>query len=325
MTYKNPTGKARLNLIIRKIIPLNVILSFYNWRLRTYAGKMGLGVKRIGDQYHIKKQNNVIVISKKHSVYLNEIIENFDVYFSAVKPIKCCGVNIVDFSTPRWHWVTGFELFPILFPSFVEPVVTTKQYIEFAELKEEAVVIDLGAYSGLTSILFDMAIPLGGQVIALEADSQNIIACKENLALYEKVKKRKIELINAAVWKNDLGVTFSSEGNMGSSAVNFVGKGRGDNISVPSLTLIQIAEKFQLSKVDFIKCDIEGGETEIFDCPQFFSKFSPKILIECHMVNGINTAKICDEVLSKYGYSCEQVEQQGFPLPLLMCKRPVEK
>ena len=84
------------------------------------------------------------------------------------------GVNIVDFSTPRWHWVTGFELFPILFPSFVEPVVTTHQYIEFAELKKEAVVIDLGAYSGLTSILFDMAIPSGGQVIALEADSQNM-------------------------------------------------------------------------------------------------------------------------------------------------------
>ena len=112
---------------------------------------------------------------------------------------------------------------------------------------------------------------------------------------------------------------------MGSSAVDIVGKGRGDNISVPSLTLIQIAEKFQLSRVDFIKCDIEGCETEIFDCPQFFSRFSPKILIECHMVNGISTPTICHEILSKYGYTCEQVEQQGSPLPLLMCKRPVEK
>jgi FkbM family methyltransferase len=307
------------------VIPLAVILPFYHWRLRIKAKKMGLCVKDVGDQYHIKQQDNVIVISKKHSVYLYDILENFDVYFSAVKPVRYDSANVVDFSTPRWHWVTGFDLFPILFPSFVEPVVTTKQYIEFAGLQKEAVVFDLGAYSGLTSILFDMAIPEGGQVIALEADSQNIIACRENLALYEKVKMRKIELINAAVWKNDRGVSFSSEGNLGSSAVDVVGKGRGDKMLVPSLTLAQIAEKFQCSKVDFIKCDIEGGETEIFDCSQFFSRFSPKILIECHTVNGVNTITACREILSKYGYTCEQVEQQGFPLPLLQCKRSVAK
>jgi hypothetical protein len=90
------------------------------------------------------------------------------------------------FQPLRWHWVRGFESLPILFPSFVEPIVTIKQYIEFAELKNEAVGIDLGVYSGLTRILFDMAIPSGGQMVALEADSQNIIACKENFTLYEK-------------------------------------------------------------------------------------------------------------------------------------------
>jgi hypothetical protein len=55
-----------------------------------------------------------------------------------------------------------------------------------------------------------------------------------------KSEKRKIELIHSAVWKNDKGVTFSSEGNMGISAVDIVGKGCGDNISVTSRTLIQI-------------------------------------------------------------------------------------
>lgn len=151
--------KSEIRLLIRKIVPLRVILPIYNRYMRIKAKKLGLRVKRVGDQYRVKKQSNEIWISTKHAISLKDIIENFDFYFSAVKPIRWGGANIVDFSTPRWHWVNGFESFPILFPSFVEPVVTTKQYIDFAELKNDAVVIDLGAYSGLTSILFDMAIP----------------------------------------------------------------------------------------------------------------------------------------------------------------------
>lgn len=110
---------------------------------------------------------------------------------------------------------------------------------------------------------------------------------------------------------------------MGSSAVDVVGTDRGDTVSVPSLTLDQIVEKFQLTHVDFIKCDIEGGETEIFDCPKFFSKFLPKILIEGHIVNGISTLEKCQNDLFKYGYICKQVEQHGFPLPLLLCIPPI--
>ena len=100
MTNKNSTGKTKLELIIRKIVPLSVILPIYNWRVRANATKMGLGVKRIGDQYHIKKQNNVIVVSEKHFIYLNDIIENFDFYFSAVKPIKWGGSILLIFQRP---------------------------------------------------------------------------------------------------------------------------------------------------------------------------------------------------------------------------------
>jgi FkbM family methyltransferase len=315
---------AKCKKIIRKVLPTKVIL-FVNYRhIRAKAKKFGLLVENDGVHYLIKRQNDEIRISSRHAIYIYDIIENFDFYFSAVKPIKWRNMNIVDFSTPRWHWVTDFDYFPVIFPSFVEPIITTKQYLEFADLKSNAVVIDLGAYSGLTSILFDRAIPSGGRVIALEADRNNVIACAENFILYEKFSKRKIELIESAIWKNDKGVNFSSEGNMGSSVVDIVGRDRGDNSVVPSLTLSQLAEKLKLERVDFIKCDIEGGETEIFDSPEFFSKFLPKILIECHMIDRESTTSTkCLEVLLKYGYTCEIVEQQGYPLPLLMCKPPI--
>ena len=47
---------------------------------------------------------------------------------------------------------------PVFFNSLSEPIVTAKQYNDFANLSEESIAIDLGAYSGLTSILMDQNI-----------------------------------------------------------------------------------------------------------------------------------------------------------------------
>ena len=307
--------------IIRKILPPVVMLIITKWRLSANAKKWDLNIikyKPDSDRYWIINKGNMILISSKHLRYIDDLMGNFNFYYSSVKPVECGGFNVVDFTTPRLHWVTGFELFPILFPSFAEPITTTQQYIELADFKNGDVVFDLGAYSGLTSIMFDMAIPGGGCVIALEADHKNLGACIENISRYEKIKNRKIELVYAAVWNDDGGVTFSSEGNLGSSVVS--GNEQSGTVKVPSLTLLQIADKFQLTHVDFIKCDIEGGETVIFDCPQFFSRFSPKILIGCHLVGGISSSALCRKILSKYGYTFEEVKEQGYPLPLLLCK-----
>ena len=106
---------------------------------------------------------------------------------------------------------------------------------------------------------------------------------------------------------------------MGSSAAQLLGKDRGNNIFVPSITLDKIAEDFSLTQVDFIKCDIEGGETKIFNSPKFFTQYRPKIIIECHFIHGICTAAACQKTLNRFGYTCELIEQKGYPLPLLVC------
>ena len=88
---------------------------------------------------------------------------------------------------------------------------------------------------------------------------------------------------------------------------------------VNSITLESLALKYDLQKVDFIKCDIEGAETEIFDQPNFFLKFKPKIIIECHSIRGKLTTEACKATLAKFGYKFEIREQEGYPLPLLFC------
>lgn len=310
---------ARLKNAVRSVVPMSLIVPTYNFILRVKSRARGYVVKANGEFYSIVSGDREIRLGVRQGVYLKDMLGSFDYYFEGVVPVTVGERQIADYSTPRWHDVRGFDLCPIFFPSLAEPVVTTGQYSDFAELKAGDVVIDLGAYSGLTSVLFDQAVAPGGRVIAVEADQQNISACERNFALYGKLSGRKIDLIKSAIWRDDKGISFSSEGSMGSSAISFVGKGRGKMIEVSSLTLSQLAERKDLDRVDFIKCDIEGAETEIFDCPEFFAKFSPKIMIECHDVNGL-TAPACEKTLGKFGYQCVWIEQIGSPLPLLGCK-----
>jgi len=229
---------------------------------------------------------------------------------------------MVDYSTPKFHEVTGYDLHPIMFSSFAEPIITTQQYLDFAKLENGYVVLDLGSYSGLTSIVFDQLVCKDGSVLAVDADSENIKCIQKNFDLYKKITGRNIELIEGAVWKDDNGVVFSTEGNMGSSAVDYVGNSRGNVKQIKTFKLSTIAEKYNLQKVDFIKCDIEGAESVVFNDYDFFSKNKPRIIVEPHFSGGVSTVNAVVEQLAQFGYVCKEIEQHGVELPLLECYPP---
>lgn len=310
-----------LKSAIRQVVPMMVLVPLFNVYVRAKGIRRGFKIAANDSFFRISDGKREIRLARSQAIYLDDTMSNFDFYFGSVTPERVDGMDLVDFSAPKRHGVKDFPAFPVLFPAVAEPVDTARQYLEFAELGPQAVVIDLGAYSGLTSILFDMAIPGGGTIVAVEADRQNITACVENFAEYQRYCGRSIHLIEAAIWKDDQGVAFSSEGNMGSSVLSVVGTGRGKEIRVASVTLEGLAKRFDLQRIDLIKCDIEGGEIAIFDRPEFFARYSPKIMIECHGVKGESTSVVCAAVLEKYGYTCKLIEQRGYPLPLLACVR----
>ncbi|MFP4467297.1 MAG: FkbM family methyltransferase [Candidatus Goldiibacteriota bacterium] len=276
-------------------------------------------IKHYGNSFDIICDNKRIRMSYKHILYLRGILQTFDHFFYAVLPVYVDGYELVDFSTPRYHKVYGFDLHPIIFPSFAEPVLTTEQYLDFAELKEGSVALDLGSYSGLTSILFSQKAGKTGMVIAVDADKKNIRCIKENFLLYKNITGMHIDLLEGAVWENNEGIDFSHEGNLGSSAVSIVGKHRDKVEKVKTFTLDSIVEKYELKRLDFIKCDIEGAETVIFKNQAFFKKFKPRIIIEIHYDHSKSTLDICKDILAKYGYSFKVIKQIGFDMPLLEC------
>ena len=265
-------------------------------------------------------QNKIIRISNKHIIYSMDIINSFEYYYNSVFPVDDFNGNlVVDFSNPKYHEVVGFESQPIIFPSLAEPIITTTQYLDFADLQNDSVVIDLGAYSGLTSILFKQKC-FYGDVIAVEADKKNLNCISKNFKLFKTITGLEIKLLNGAVWNHNQGLFFSNEGNMGSSAVSIIGERIVKSKKfINSFRLIDIANKFFLKKINFIKCDVEGAEAVIFNDDDFFAKFKPRIIVEVHFVDGQMTTAAVENTLRKYGYKFNLIEQHGVVLPLLHC------
>lgn len=260
----------------------------------------------------ITRDNRTIIMNWDHALYFGDMQKGFDHYFEAVEPTEVDGKFYVDYSTPRWHKVKGYDLHKVYFPSIPEPVEETQKYLDFAQLKHGDVVLDFGAYSGLSAILFKLAVANEGRVIAIEADSRNLVAAEKNLAEFKNVwPQLPIELIFAAVWNHGEGIQFSSESCMGSAQANIVGFARGTIERVPSYTLSGLANKCKLDRIDFIKVDIEGAESVIFEDADFFDKFRPKIIVEVHNVpaNGPMSTEKVKADLAKYGYSFEMKGQ----------------
>ena len=262
-------------------------------------------------------------IARANAVYVVDMLNAFDYYFDSAAPIEVRerGVTwrIVDFSTPRFQQVAGFADFPILCPSLTEPFVTAEQYLDFAQLKPGDVVLDLGSYSGLTSIAFSKAVGPAGRVIALEPDPVNHAAARTNIEMHRRLNTLdNIVLMQAAVSDVAGFLDLSSEGAMGSAVSSVVGNYRGRITRVESLTLMDLVERNRLDRVDFIKMDIEGSEEAVLrGGADLFRRHRPRVIVEPHIVGGELSDKVIYHLLGDYGYRCETIAQIGVELPLV--------
>lgn len=145
---------------------------------------------------------------------------------------------------------------------------------------EDAVAIDIGANKGMyTSLLADKF----SKVYAIEPHSANIsdlekkIAGKDNVTIYRGV-----------IGTSDGRHTLYTSGNSGGHSIQSEladvrkwGHSHDKTMEVDGMIL----DSFPENNVSFIKCDIEGGEKEIFfHGKKFFERNKPTIILETHQV-----------------------------------------
>lgn len=274
------------------------------------------------------KGDRGIRISRTAAAYTLDMINSFEYYFNSAQPIivkeKSRMRRLVDFSTPRYQKLTGFDDFPILCPSLTEPYISTQQYVDFARLQQGDIVLDLGGYSGLTSIAFSKEVGGSGRVITLEPDPANFAAAKTNLETHSKVNGLdNVDLLQLAAAGERGVMRLSAEGAMGSAEVTVVGSHRSEVIEVETITLQDLVDRLGLPKVDFVKIDIEGSEVNVLaGAKEFLQRYWPRMIIEPHMVDGRLTEAPMKQMLGELGYVCETIPQHGVTLPLVTAVPP---
>jgi FkbM family methyltransferase len=174
------------------------------------------------------------------------------------------------------------------FPSctLVEPRLTlwTPEQIERNNLdwwmyqyrpSEGDTIVDVGANSGWETLFFSKSVCMSGRVIAIEAHPRTF-RCLSKMC--EKNRLENVTLVQAAVGDQELEVQFSDSDDH--EANRIIGAGSG--IRVTGTTLDNIFRSLQLSRVDFLRMNIEGAERIALSGMGEMAKRTKHVCISCH-------------------------------------------
>jgi FkbM family methyltransferase len=143
-------------------------------------------------------------------------------------------------------------------------------------------IVDAGAYIGDTAAFYLSHFP-EARVVSLEPDLANFAAAQHNLRLYGT----RVTLLRAALWPYEARLSVSGEAVKCSISVSEVVDG-SQVADCPGLTLSSLLRDLGETRIDLLKCDIEGAEVEVFskDCDEWLS-LTQSIFIEIHSTQAL--------------------------------------
>lgn len=168
-------------------------------------------------------------------------------------------------------------------------------------LKPGMTFYDVGANIGLFSLLAARLVGNEGRVVAFEADPEIAARLKEHVA---RNMLDRIRIEQLAVWSEPRTVTFERTDPAASpdrGLGHVVSSGAKNTIQVDAVSLDDYA--WTGPKPDFVKCDVEGAEVEVFrGAAQLLRTKRPIVLFEMH---SDENRRILLEEMSRLGYACE--------------------
>ena len=175
-------------------------------------------------------------------------------------------------------------------------------YTKLYELKKGDTVVDAGAHIGVFTVFAAKSVGDDGEVIAIEPEKKNLGSLRKNIEINSL---DNVAVVPKGLWdgrsKKRLYLTRSS---VGHSLIHSSDK--TEEIEVD--TLDNILEGLGVSKVDFIKMNIEGAEIQALRGMKKTLKSSGvKLIIEAHhLVNRVPTYKIIIPWLERAGFDVHE-------------------
>ncbi len=214
----------------------------------------------------------VIGIRKRLDIIFYRPFSKFDISWFQEKLLKHANSGIeyshlyknrykIIFKDPKAFLYSVKELF-------------VEEIYKFKAQDDTPYIIDCGSYIG-TSILFFKTQYPNAKILAFEPDNSNFELLNNNIKNWDL---KDIEIQNAAIWIDNLGVNFIADGNMASKIDESNNTDHNENQKTKSVRLKDLLTE----KIDFLKIDIEGAEYEVLvDCESKLS-FVENLFIEYH-------------------------------------------
>lgn len=162
-------------------------------------------------------------------------------------------------------------------------------------LPENPVILDLGSNIGLTIVHLKQVYPRA-TIYAYEMNTDNYWLAKYNTKSYNDV-----HVHNQAIWIENTTVSYNPSSDF--DAYSLKEKADGDNsIKIKSTTISTIIETYNLTKIDFIKMDIEGAEEDILKNEDLsWLKIVNALNIEMHLDENESVEPYL-KILEKHGF-----------------------
>jgi FkbM family methyltransferase len=157
---------------------------------------------------------------------------------------------------------------------------------------------DLGANLGFFSLLAARMVGASGKVFSFEADPEMARRLQDNV---ERNKFQNVRVIQKAVWSSTGSVRFSradatQSPDLGWGKVACLPAAAEETIALPSTSLDDFARTD--TPPDFIKCDVEGAEVEVFAAARnVLTEHRPLVACEVHSSqNAVRLTQLFEEL-----------------------------
>jgi FkbM family methyltransferase len=182
-----------------------------------------------------------------------------------------------------------------------------QQIYRFRTNTETPYIIDGGANIGLSALYFKQIYPMS-KVVAFEPDDKVFPVLQRNM---QRWGHKDIELFCRALWSSETSLSFMAEGADGGRVATSSDSG---NKTVRTVRLRNYLDR----RVDFLKLDIEGAETEVLvDCADLLVNVE-HIFVEYHSIVGSpQTLHTIAGILSDAGFCLNIHSPLASPQPFV--------
>ncbi len=187
----------------------------------------------------------------------------------------------------------------VFFYGTYEPMITN---LITTLIKPGSVCIDVGANVGIHSLTMAQAIENNGKVYAFEPHPEIIKRLCENIRINNFIQIEAIQLglsnkTSSAILKDE-GFDIANKGT--AKIIEDLDSSDKPTFTISTITLDEFVEQRELKQLDFIKIDVEGHESAVFEgAEKTIAKFHPIIIFENDLEHPEQTQKLLSFLESK--------------------------